>query len=95
MQESLEGTQAEADALMEESAFGFMNNQQDEGHEERAWGCVVLNTSTTTFQAVASALGWPYDAWTKSKVSELHKHCNHLNCCESMVEWPNCAFIVY
>lgn len=58
MQESLDGTQAEADALMEEAANAFMH-----GTSEEAEGCLMLNVSTTTLHEVVSALGWPCHTW--------------------------------
>lgn len=58
MQESLDGTQAEADALMEEAANAFMH-----GTSEEAEGCLMLNVSTTTLHEVVSALGRPCHTW--------------------------------
>lgn len=75
MQESLEGTQAEADALLEESSFGLLNPQHDEGHEERAWGGVVLNVSHTTFAEVAAAMERPFHAWTVTKAGPTSLLC--------------------
>ncbi|KAL0028399.1 hypothetical protein WJX77_003852 [Trebouxia sp. C0004] len=66
-QESLEGTQAEADALIEESSYWVINVNDDEGHEERAWGALVLHVSQSTFAEVAAALGQPFSSWTKTK----------------------------
>ena len=57
-QESLDGTQAEADALMEEAAKAFMHGASDE-----AEGCLLLNVSTTTIHEVVGALGRPYHTW--------------------------------
>ncbi len=68
VQESLEGTQAEADALIEESSYWVINTNDDEGHEERAWGALVTNISQSTFATVAAALGQPFSSWAKTKV---------------------------
>ncbi|KAL0056193.1 hypothetical protein WJX82_008598 [Trebouxia sp. C0006] len=66
-QESLEGTQAEADALIEESSYWVINTNDDEGHEERAWGALVTNISQSTFATVAAALGQSFSSWAKTK----------------------------
>ncbi|KAL0040637.1 hypothetical protein WJX79_000270 [Trebouxia sp. C0005] len=66
-QESLEGTQAEADALIEESSYWVINTNDDEGHEERAWGALILHISQSTFAEVAAALGQPFSSWAKTK----------------------------
>ncbi|KAA6421927.1 MAG: hypothetical protein FRX49_08246 [Trebouxia sp. A1-2] len=65
--ESLEGTQAEADALIEESSYWVINTNDDEGHEERAWGALILHISQSTFAEVAAALGQPFSSWAKTK----------------------------
>lgn len=69
VQESLEGTQAEADALIEESSYWVINTNDDEGHEERAWGALILHISQSTFAEVAAALGQPFSSWAKTKVA--------------------------
>ena len=58
LQESLDGTQAEADALMEEAAHAFMHGESGE-----AEGCLLLNVSTTTLHEVVGALGRPSHTW--------------------------------
>lgn len=68
VQESLEGTQAEADALIEESSYWVIHVNDDEGHEERAWGALVLHISQSTFAEVAAVLGQPFSSWAKTKV---------------------------
>ena len=69
VQESLEGTQADANELLEEAALGFMNPRHDEDHEQRAFGCVVFSVSQATL------LGWPYNAWASSvKVASFPQH---------------------
>ena len=64
----MEGTQAEADALIEESSYWIINTNDDEGHEERAWGALILHISQSTFAEVAAALGRPFSSWAKTKV---------------------------
>lgn len=66
MQESLDGTQAEADALMEEAAFALMH-----GSSDQAEGCLMLNISLTTLHEAGSALGLSYDAWAGSHRPEV------------------------
>ena len=71
MQESLEDTQAEANALVEEAAASFLNERHDEGHDDRAWGCVVLHVAQDTLKEVAAALGRSYNAWFSTRVGFL------------------------
>lgn len=75
-QESLDGTQAEADALMEEAANAFMHGASDE-----AEGCLLLNISTTTLHEVVGALGRPYHTWRSQVSTALQTmiHCTMLD----------------
>ena len=74
LQGSLEGTQAAADELLEEAALGFMNPRQDEDHEERAFGGLVLYISQGTLQEVAAILGFNYNAWSSSTTVRQAHH---------------------
>lgn len=61
---SLEGTQAEADALIEQCALLVLKSAADEGSEDLPWAVAVLETSKATLQVVAEqALNLPFADW--------------------------------
>ena len=71
----MDGTQAEADALMEEAAFALMH-----GSSDQAEGCLMLNISMTTLHEAASALGLSYDAWARSHRPEVEPSMHSITC---------------
>lgn len=61
---SLEGTQAEADALIEQCALLVLKSAANEGNEDLPWAVAVLETSKATLQVVAEqALSLPFADW--------------------------------
>lgn len=58
LQESLVGTQAEADALMEEAADALVR-----GTDDAAEGALMLHISMATLQEAGNAAGVPYTSW--------------------------------
>ena len=68
---SLEGTQAEADAFIEQCARLVLHSTADEGNEELPWAVAVMEISKSTLVVVAMhALDIPFLTWRGTQVSE-------------------------
>ena len=74
---SLEGTQAEADAFIEQCARLVLNSTADQDNEELPWAVAVMEISKSTLDVVAMhALDIPFLTWRGTQVS---KECNSLS----------------
>lgn len=66
---SLEGTQADADALIEQCARLILGSTIDLCNDDLCWAVTVMETSKSTLEVVAThALGVPFATWRGTQV---------------------------